>query len=61
VRFGHLHLDDILARVDLVRCRHLVLLHASRRHRLREVEEILAERLAPALDCSLHHLMIDWD
>ena len=61
IRFGHLHLDDILERVDRLRCRHLVLLHASRRHRLREVEEILAERLAPALDCSLHHLMVDWD
>ncbi len=61
VRYGHLHLDDILARVDLVRCRHLVLLHASRRHRLREVEEILVERLTPVLDCSLHHLMVDWD
>ncbi len=61
VRFGHLHLDDILERVDRLQCRHLVLLHASRRHRLREVEEILAERLAPTLSCSLHHLMIDWE
>lgn len=61
VRFGHLHLNDILERVDLLRCRHLVLLHASRRHRLREVEEILAERVAPTLSCSLHHLMVDWE
>ncbi len=60
-RFGHLHLDDILARVQRLRCRHLVLLHASRRHRLREVEEILSERLDPVLECSLHHLMIDWE
>ncbi len=60
-RFGHLHLDDILARIEHLRCRHLVLLHASRRHRLREVEEILNERLEPVLECSLHHLMIDWD
>jgi len=60
-RYGHLHLDDILARTPNFRCRHLVLLHASRRHRLREVEEILAERLAPGLSCALHHLMVDWD
>ena len=26
-----------------------------------EVERILDERLRPLLDCSLHHLMIDWD
>lgn len=60
-RFGHLHLDDILARIDRLRCRHLVLLHASRRHRLRDVENILDERLRPVLACPLHHLMVDWD
>jgi ribonuclease Z len=60
-RFGHLHLDDILERIGVLRCRHLVLLHASRRHRLREVERILDERLRPRLTCSLHHLMVDWD
>jgi ribonuclease Z len=60
-RFGHLHLDQVLERIDRLRCRHLVLLHASRRHRLREVEEILEDRLRPALECSLHHLMVDWD
>jgi ribonuclease Z len=60
-RYGHMHLEDLLAAVDLLRCRHLVLLHASRRHRLREVEKTLDERLRPVLKCSLHHLMIDWD
>jgi ribonuclease Z len=60
-RFGHLHLEDLLSAIDRIRCRHLVLLHASRRHRLREVEAILDERLRPLLDCSLNHLMIDWD
>jgi ribonuclease Z len=60
-RFGHMHLDDLLAAVDRLSCRHLVMLHASRRHRLREVEAILDERLRPLLNCSLHHLMIDWD
>ena len=61
LRFGHLHLDDILERIECFRCRHLVLLHASRRHRLRDVEEILRDRLEPVLECSLHHLMIDWE
>ena len=60
-RYGHLHIDDLLARVDRLKCRHLILLHASRRHRLREVEQILDERLRPALDCTLHHLIVDWD
>lgn len=60
-RYGHMHLEDLLAAVDRFGCRHLVLLHASRRHRLREVEAILDERLRPVLDGSLHHLMIDWD
>ncbi|MEJ2580420.1 MAG: MBL fold metallo-hydrolase [Acidobacteriota bacterium] len=60
-RFGHMHLEDLLSGIERIRCRHLVLLHASRRHRLREVETILDERLRPLLDCSLHHLMIDWD
>jgi len=60
-RYGHLHLEDLLARVDRLGCRHLVMLHASRRHRLREVERILDDRLRPLLDCSLDHLMIDWD
>jgi ribonuclease Z len=60
-RFGHLHLEDLLNAIDRLGCRHLVLLHASRRHRLREVESILDERLRPLLDCSLHHLMIDWE
>jgi ribonuclease Z len=60
-RYGHMHLEDLLAAIDRLSCRHLVLLHPSRRHRLREVEKILDERLRPLLDCSLHHLMIDWD
>ena len=60
-RYGHMHLEDLLTAIDRLRCRHLVLLHASRRHRLREVEKALDERLRPVLKCSLHHLMIDWD
>ncbi len=60
-RYGHMHLEDLLGVVDRLRCRHLVLLHASRRHRLREVEKTLDEQLRPRLACSLHHLMVDWD
>lgn len=60
-RYGHLHLEELLAGVGNLSCRHLVLLHASRRHRLREVEKILDEQLRPALGCALHHLMVDWD
>ncbi len=60
-RYGHMHLGDLLGAVDRLRCRHLVMLHASRRHRLREVETYLDEQLRPAVDCSLHHLMIDWE
>lgn len=59
--YGHMHLDDLLAVSDRLGCRHLVILHASRRHRLREVETILNEQLRPRLECSLDHLMIDWD
>ncbi len=60
-RYGHLHLEDLLAAAPRLSCRHLVLLHPSRRHRLREVEEILVERLAPHLSCRLHHLFVDWE
>ena len=61
VRFGHMHLEDLLAVADRLACRHLVLLHASRRQRLREVDRILDEQLRSQLPCALHHLMVDWD
>jgi ribonuclease Z len=60
-RYGHMHVEDLLDAVDRLSCRHLVMLHASRRHRLREVESILDQRLRPLLKCSLDHLMIDWE
>jgi len=60
-KFGHMHIDDLLPQVERLGCRHLVILHPSRRHRLREVERILDERVRPVLDCTLHHLMVDWD
>lgn len=59
--YGHMHLHDLLEVADRLGCRHLILLHASRRHRLRQVEEILDQELRPRLRCSLHHLMVDWE
>jgi hypothetical protein len=41
-------------------CRHLVLLHASRRHRLAEVEERIERDIRPRVPCDVHHLMVDW-
>jgi ribonuclease Z len=61
VRYGHMHLDDLIATADRFACSHLVLLHASRRQRLHEVETVLSEELAPRLPCRLHHLNVDWD
>jgi len=59
--YGHMHLHDLFEVADRLGCRHLVLLHASRRHRLRQVEEILDQELRPRLQCSLNHLMVDWE
>ena len=60
-RYGHMHLEDLVAVADRLGCRHLVLLHASRRHRLREVGSYLTSELEPRLECQLHHLMVDWE
>jgi ribonuclease Z len=60
-RYGHLHLDDLMEVVGDLSCRHLILLHASRRHRLREVEQILDERVRPCFAGELHHLIVDWE
>lgn len=61
-KYGHLHLDDLLANAaTLSSCRHLVILHPSRRYRLRELEAALDERLKPVIGGRLHHLAADWD
>jgi ribonuclease BN (tRNA processing enzyme) len=60
-RYGHLHLDDLCAVAPRLGCRHLVLLHASRRHRLRDAVGRLEARLAPLLPCPMHHLFVDWE
>ncbi len=60
-RFGHMHLDDVVALAPALRNRHLVLTHLSRRHRLgpgaRVIRGALAGRLAP----ELHLLNVEWD
>ncbi len=61
VQYGHLHLEDLQAVASQIKCRHLVVLHASRRSRLREVEEELQNQLQPLLSCQVHTLMTDWD
>jgi ribonuclease Z len=60
-RYGHTHLEDLLPHLPALRCRHLVLIHASRRHRLREVEAYLADELRPRFPGELHHLNVDWE
>ena len=59
--FGHLHISDLIALAPQLQCRHLVLLHASRRNRLHEVEAIMTSELAPLFSGDLHHLFIDWE
>lgn len=60
-RYGHTHLEDLLPHIDGFGCRHLVLLHASRRHRMREIEAYLDDELRPRFAGELHHLNVDWD
>ena len=59
--YGHLHIADLLEVAPRLKCRHLVVLHASRRTRLHEVEKIMAAELAPVLGGELHHLMVEWE
>lgn len=60
-QYGHTHLEDLRPYLEGLSCRHLVLLHASRRHRLREIEAFLDNEIRPLLSGELHHLNIDWD
>jgi ribonuclease Z len=60
-RYGHTHLDDLLPHLGDLQCRHLVLLHASRRHRIREIERILDEEVRPRFAGTLHNLNVDWE
>lgn len=60
-RYGHTHLADLQPHLERFACRHLVLLHASRRHRLGEVEEILDSEVRPHFSGELHNLNVDWE
>lgn len=60
-RFAHLHLDDILQHLPIIKAKHLVILHPSRRYRLREVLELLDEKIRPKTSAEVHHLMVDWE
>ena len=59
--YGHLHISDLLKVLPRLRCKHLVLLHASRRTRLHEVKKTMAAELAPIFQGELHHLMVEWE
>ncbi len=59
--YGHLHISDLVELAPRLSCQHLVLLHASRRTRLHEVEQIMAAELAPVFQGNLHHMMIEWE
>lgn len=59
--YGHLHISDLLEFAPRLTCKHLVLLHASRRTRLHEVEKTMATELAPVFKGELHHLMVEWE
>ena len=60
-RYGHMHLEDLAPHLADFECRHLVLLHASRRYRLREIEKYLDDEVRPLFRGELHHLNVDWE
>ena len=59
-RFGHLHLDDIVALAPRLACRHLVLTHLSRRHRIAAGNTRIRRALADVLRPELHLLNVEW-
>lgn len=60
-RFGHMHLDDLLAAAPLLRNRHLVLTHLSRRHRLAEGARTIRRALAGEVAAQLHLMNVEWE
>jgi len=60
-RFAHLHFEEILEHLPGLSPRHLVLLHASRRTRLREIQRRIETSLPLRTDASIHHLIVNWD
>jgi ribonuclease Z len=59
-RFGHLHLDDLVALAPRLAGRHLVLTHLSRRHRIAAGNRKIRDALANALQPKLHTLNVEW-
>ncbi len=60
-RFGHMHLDDVVALAPTLRNRHLVLTHLSRRHRLAPGARAIRSALAGVLAPELHLFNVEWD
>ncbi|HVN76839.1 MAG TPA: MBL fold metallo-hydrolase [Thermoanaerobaculaceae bacterium] len=60
-RFGHMHLDDLVALAPTLRNRHLVLTHLSRRHRLGPGARVIRKALEGTLVPELHLLNVEWD
>jgi ribonuclease Z len=60
-RFGHVHLDDVVALAPRLASRHLVLTHLSRRHRLGPGSNAIRRALHSKLRATLHTLNLEWD
>jgi ribonuclease Z len=60
-RFGHLHLDHLVEVAPRLHCRHLVVTHLSRRHRLAAGERAIRSALEPLLAGRLHFLNTEWE
>jgi ribonuclease Z len=60
-RFGHMHLDDLVALAPRLANRHLVLTHLSRRHRLGPGTRTIRNALGGLLRPKLHLLNVEWD
>ena len=60
-RFGHMHLDDLVALAPSLTNRHLVLTHLSRRHRLGPGARLIRSALDGRLRPQLHLLNVEWE
>lgn len=59
-RFGHTHLEDIVAAAPRLHNRHVILTHLSRRHRLGPGERTIRAALDGRLSGELHLANVDW-
>ncbi len=60
-RYGHMHLDDLVALAPTLTGRHLVLTHLSRRHRLGPAAATIRRALEGKLAPELHQLNVEWE